>query len=407
MCEGMARVGNGVCLMAATAESIIAKSAKLLRASRTHLLTNTTITWGTDFVASNDVTSQTAFMRQAPSTVPSLYSGNRFVAFAVLKHPGFVVPKSLTVKACNQDGGGEVILTVPVENLAHGEGEHGLIHILAARQIIQDMDDTDRKVNSPATKSAIIHLGEQYQLASRYTSFVAVDDSGKVVREPLLSLPPSPAAQARFGSSSGTHDWRSMQMGGLGMGQMAVMGQVAGMGRMAGFGQLPVSASYHSHNFVIDSHSRCRCSKCSKLNKRNNYNSICLSDQGRPPWRSVAGLRGAHRHCRTVYHRQQGELAVRLCLWWDSALRADTRNGNPSRRHMCQFPRLRRRRRWPQCHRLAPMALMQMLSASSDCKASTARSRPAWSSSTSSALRHSWRPTHSASIRQCGRPYSQ
>lgn len=45
MCEGIARAGNGVCLMAITSESIVAKCSKLVRASRTYILKNITVDW--------------------------------------------------------------------------------------------------------------------------------------------------------------------------------------------------------------------------------------------------------------------------------------------------------------------------------------------------------------------------
>lgn len=181
MCEGIARVGNGVCLMAATSESIIAKSAKLVRASRTHFLTNASVDWGTDFTASADVISQTNMLCQAPEQMPPLYSGNRFVVFALLKHRDFVVPDKITVRAKQQGSKGEdITFTVAVQELPlpTDESQPHLIHTLAARKIIQGIDDTDYNVDAPANKSAIIHLGERYQLASRYTSFIAVDNNG-------------------------------------------------------------------------------------------------------------------------------------------------------------------------------------------------------------------------------------
>ena len=40
MCQGIARAGGGVCLMAATEESIIAKCSKLVKASRSEILSD-------------------------------------------------------------------------------------------------------------------------------------------------------------------------------------------------------------------------------------------------------------------------------------------------------------------------------------------------------------------------------
>lgn len=191
MCEGIARIGNGVCLMAATSESIIAKSAKLVRASRGHFLTNSSISWGTDFAASSDVTSQSSMLCQAPSILPPLYSGNRFVAFVLLKHQDFVVPETITIRARQQDGQGkELSFTVTVKELSlpMDDPQPQFIHTLAARKTIQDLDDAERGASTQAAKSTIVHLGEQYQLASRYTSFIAVDNSG-VIADVSPSMP--------------------------------------------------------------------------------------------------------------------------------------------------------------------------------------------------------------------------
>ena len=179
MCEGIARLGNGICLMAAASESIVGKTAKLLRASRTYPLTNITIDWGADLTASDDVTAQTDVFRQAPQRVPCVYAGNRSIVFALIKHAGFVVPDRVVLKA-QQNGQGEVYsFEVPVEQLHITDAkETRLIHTLAARRIILELGDREKSEQDLATgvKETITHLGEQYQLASRYTSFVAVEN---------------------------------------------------------------------------------------------------------------------------------------------------------------------------------------------------------------------------------------
>lgn len=226
MCEGIARAGNGVCLMAATSESIIAKAAKLVRASRTAFFRDVTIDWGNDFDAPADVTSQSDIRRQAPQVLPTLYSGNRFIVFALLKHRDLVIPDKITIHARAGDGVSELAFNVPVDELAQplDDSQPQLIHTLAARKIIQDMDDNDRNTNSLEIKAATIHLGEQYQLASRYTSFVAVDNNNATIADPVrqvylpleatvsrprlfgggppLALPAGTSARARVGGKS-------------------------------------------------------------------------------------------------------------------------------------------------------------------------------------------------------------
>jgi hypothetical protein len=179
MCEGIARLGNGICLMAVGAESIVAKTSKLLRASRTHALKNISVDWGTNFTASTDVTMQTDVFRQAPEQITQIIAGNRFVVFTLAKHSDFVVPENIVVKG-QLDGKGEVLsFDVPVTRLSQTTNEKNhthLIHTLAARRIIRELDDQDKSKDDVKTKEMMIYLGEQYQLANRYTSFVAVEE---------------------------------------------------------------------------------------------------------------------------------------------------------------------------------------------------------------------------------------
>lgn len=177
MCEGIARLGNGVCLMAVESESIVAKTSKLLRASRSYTLKNVGVEWGLNFPVSSDVTVQTSLFRQAPDPVESIYAGNRFVVFALIKHSEFVVPDQVIVRA-QQNRQGEVFtFEIPVERTSEtGNAKQAhLIHTLTARRIIQELEDKNKVRVEEDSKKAIIHLGEQYQLASRYTSFIAVE----------------------------------------------------------------------------------------------------------------------------------------------------------------------------------------------------------------------------------------
>ncbi|KAI0685189.1 hypothetical protein BC835DRAFT_1421505 [Cytidiella melzeri] len=186
MCEGIARLGNGICLMAVESESIPAKCSKLLRASRTYVLKNISIDWGATYTASSDVTTQSDMFRQAPMQVESIFAGNRFIVFALIKHSEYVVPNSVVIKA-QRDGRGEVLtFDVPVEQIPPAEDKQAthLIHTLAARRIIQELDDQEKSRGGVANaKETIIHLGEQYQLASRFTSFIAVESRKETTAE--------------------------------------------------------------------------------------------------------------------------------------------------------------------------------------------------------------------------------
>jgi hypothetical protein len=88
------------------------------------------------------------------------------------------------------------------------------LHTLSARHLIDDLIEdraTLPETSSPANpadvlRAAVVHLGEKYQLASRYTSFVAVYDETKVL--PPLSADNEEATSVDDGSnaSSITHN---------------------------------------------------------------------------------------------------------------------------------------------------------------------------------------------------------
>ncbi|PSR74336.1 hypothetical protein PHLCEN_2v9953, partial [Hermanssonia centrifuga] len=191
MCEGIARAGNGLCLMAATSETIIGKCSKLVKASRAEILKDVSVDWRAPeqlVVPKDNVDAQNISFHQGPSELSSLYAGNRFLVFAIIKHERFEMPREVVICA-HRTSGEELKFTVAVEELSSTTGpsepQLPLIHTLAARRIITDLEDGSRVDIPLRTKAVIVHLGEQYQLASQYTSFVAVDERSQ---QPLSSL---------------------------------------------------------------------------------------------------------------------------------------------------------------------------------------------------------------------------
>ncbi|KAJ3529472.1 hypothetical protein NM688_g7850 [Phlebia brevispora] len=230
MCEGIARVGNGLCLMSAATETILAKCSKLVKASRTAIMRDVVIDWG----ASEDLTIsspledhdlQATGLHQAPWKLPVLYPGSRFTVFALVKVEGFVLPDQVVVQVKLADSGEVIKVPVSVQVLnarSAGSPQRAPIHTLAARRVIMDLEDAD-KPELPHCKFAIIHLGEQHQLASRYTSFVAVEERPSISEDtaeershsPLLYIPhrmigaSARSASTRFVSSSSSQQARS------------------------------------------------------------------------------------------------------------------------------------------------------------------------------------------------------
>lgn len=185
MCEHIAREGNGTCLMAMSTEELTDKCAKLMRAGRSFLLKNISIDWGIppDALRQPQDSSTVLTVQQVPAVPAPLYPGVRYIVFLLVKHATFAVPKTITILA-QRDGAGEMLrLPVPVELVRFGdENDHRLVHTLAARRLIMDLEDNavgTGMLGGARMKDAIVELGTTYQLVSRHTSFVAVEDDGE------------------------------------------------------------------------------------------------------------------------------------------------------------------------------------------------------------------------------------
>ncbi|KAI0916398.1 hypothetical protein AcW1_008870 [Taiwanofungus camphoratus] len=228
LCEGVARAGNGICLMTTQSEDIAGKCSRLLAASRVPPLGSMgdlRIDWGytaTKKSSANEVKDEsqqvaniqgpislfdadfdplapakdTGFqftlgpppsIQQAPSNVPNLYPGNRFLVSAILSDTVYV-PNTVTLSGKTPSGQALGPLPVPVQKTMLKPRTPPLIHTLAAHRLIQELEDgnitsqgvddeNDKDLHDQIAKAAIVHLSEKYQLASKYASFIAVDKS--------------------------------------------------------------------------------------------------------------------------------------------------------------------------------------------------------------------------------------
>ncbi|KAJ3539865.1 hypothetical protein NM688_g6305 [Phlebia brevispora] len=187
MCSGIARAGKGICLMTANTEAIIAKASKLVKASRTEILEDVSVDWGESSVPLDSTQMQVDFQfHQGPKILPLLYAGNRFIVFAIIKDMKYRIPEEVSIRARRSQTGEILKSTVPVETLEpSSESPQGiLIHTLAARRIIMDLEDRQQG-DIAHVKGTIVHLGEQYQLANRFTSFIAVENENQKKLNPI------------------------------------------------------------------------------------------------------------------------------------------------------------------------------------------------------------------------------
>lgn len=210
LCEGIAEAGNGVCLFALTTESIIGKCARLLRAGRTPFVKDVTVDWGVPEHYLNSRPSSVNFssrhtaekvrlrsspvLQQAPTQVHDIHAGIRLVVFAILKLRRLDVPKEVTLKGVLDGTGEDFTLTVPIRAVQLAQSKPGLplVHTLAASHLMGEHEAGKAPLPEaigPASdedkhEAAIVRLGKRYQLASRFTSFVATNlDEGRGRRQ--------------------------------------------------------------------------------------------------------------------------------------------------------------------------------------------------------------------------------
>ncbi|KAJ7599217.1 von Willebrand factor type A domain-containing protein [Mycena floridula] len=224
MCEGIARMGNGACMMVGDKEATMAgKIARLFKAARTPPISDLSVDWGrrsgvlddddfelvsdekpqpkatgskfnifnqsTDPLKSDSTTvppvapvvlGDPSHVQQSPQKLLNLFPGVRLYVYAIVRDKT-KVPQSVIIRGKTLDGA-EIELPVPatLSQLADTTS----IHSLAARKIIQDLEDGrhDEVLGANSTvdlarlvKAHIVRLGKTYSISSQHTSFVAVD----------------------------------------------------------------------------------------------------------------------------------------------------------------------------------------------------------------------------------------
>ncbi|KAF7324345.1 hypothetical protein MVEN_02647200 [Mycena venus] len=205
MCEGIARAGEGEYLFAVHTESILLKCARLLRAGRVPFVEGVSIDWGIPeenfSLRSQTVNFSTSShppkvrlrpapaIQQSPAVISNIHASTRMNVYAILTLRKTTVPKEL----------------------ADEEPGLPLVHTLAAWRLIQDHQEGTAPLalavgdasEEEIRKTSIVRLGERYQVASRHTSFVAVD-SGNDVRRRRVRKTFSPTKAPRDSPSQGS-----------------------------------------------------------------------------------------------------------------------------------------------------------------------------------------------------------
>ncbi|KAJ7021963.1 von Willebrand factor type A domain-containing protein [Mycena alexandri] len=272
MCEGIARVGHGTCMLVAEEETTFTgKVARLLKAARTPVISNITVDWGRPlvegYVSEDDfelvekvekakskekqktlsmfdeavdpthldktgpppapqvILAPPSDVQQSPFKILNLFPGTRVNTYAILQGRSSI-PQTVTLHGSTPD---DASISLPIPVTVSRLPSTPAFHALAARKIIQDLEDgqyaaaltatlddpADADLLARTVRASIVRLGTTYSISSTYTSFVAVDEAPTNVQPaPAPSVeraaqsvatwasPSAPSASLGFSSAS-------------------------------------------------------------------------------------------------------------------------------------------------------------------------------------------------------------
>ncbi|CAG8486152.1 327_t:CDS:10 [Cetraspora pellucida] len=133
-------------------------------------------------------------IQQAPFLIPPIYPGARFIVYCILEK-GVEACKEIILSANSHDG--PMKLSIPLDPVILRGSK---IHTLAARKLIQDLEEgtsfihkhpmnKGKNIQNTLIREHIVNLGVAYSLASKYTSFLAIDERDNMLVTKVKSLP--------------------------------------------------------------------------------------------------------------------------------------------------------------------------------------------------------------------------
>eukprot|EP00092_Neocalanus_flemingeri_P042314 GFUD01046186.1.p1 GENE.GFUD01046186.1~~GFUD01046186.1.p1 ORF type:complete len:828 (+),score=250.72 GFUD01046186.1:263-2746(+) len=192
--KGMARAGMGTAAFTTQGEPITAKVINQLKNALQPCISDVSVKWGktSPFEGGGEVaveiveTKKTLFgygkpeskterkfaiHSHVPSKFPAIYDGSRLIAYKLLDKT-MDVNDEITVRAKTTEGDLEVSLPICKDSFIQGN----CLHQLFARKMIQDVEEKHEQENFEESNKLITEMGLKYNLASKYTSFVGVDE---------------------------------------------------------------------------------------------------------------------------------------------------------------------------------------------------------------------------------------
>ncbi|KAH7908758.1 von Willebrand factor type A domain-containing protein, partial [Hygrophoropsis aurantiaca] len=189
MCDEIARAGGGMAVYITSDEECLGKCTRLVRAARTAPVSDIKVSWSVPVnlfqpdtdptTADDELGPPPAPVQQAPYVIPSFFPTSRAQMFAIIPRGAANVEQEIKVTGFVQAANVPVEIVVPLQNLIYSS-QTAFIHASAANALIRELEDKIRFGPQEADRMDIVRLGTVYGLSSRFTSFLAVDDSRRL-----------------------------------------------------------------------------------------------------------------------------------------------------------------------------------------------------------------------------------
>jgi len=171
--KGLARAGLGTAEFTVEGEVMAPKVLKQLKNCLQPNMSNLTIDWGESTMADDD-------KHQAPAILPPIYSGHRLQIFKLFpKEAKF--PEKVVISAKIPGQIKPYIEDVIVDTSVM---KGNLLHQMYARKIIQGLEESYEE--NKELKSRIADISLQYQIMSKFTSFIAIDNKENKTEEVMV-----------------------------------------------------------------------------------------------------------------------------------------------------------------------------------------------------------------------------
>ncbi|KAJ3334459.1 von Willebrand factor A domain-containing protein 5A, partial [Gonapodya sp. JEL0774] len=187
---GLSRAGMGIAEAIGSDADVSPRVEKVMKLALKSFARNLKVTWGGSSPHTGSGSSPMSFfgedavteksIQPAPFHSPPLYPGQRYISYAILDstvpNPTFV-----EISGIGPDGPMELKVAIAPENIVANSSKP-LLHVMAARKLVQDIQDgtswlhvePGQEIPVAKAKAEIVRLGTTYGLATRYTSYIAV-----------------------------------------------------------------------------------------------------------------------------------------------------------------------------------------------------------------------------------------